>query len=92
MMSMNSESSPTNTRNPRPAASSPGSSATASIIDEFFRVRPLVPEQNPPGIELDGSLAGRLSMATGGLRIRCGALIRNLPSQVRSRQAGDAVT
>jgi len=27
------------------------------VIDEFFRIRPLVPEKHPPGIELDGRLA-----------------------------------
>jgi len=29
----------------------------AEVIEEFFRIGPLVPEQSPPGIELDGALA-----------------------------------
>lgn len=32
------------------------------VIDEFFRVRPLVPQKDPPGIELDGRLAAKLSL------------------------------
>ncbi|MFH1265562.1 MAG: FliG C-terminal domain-containing protein [Planctomycetota bacterium] len=35
------------------------------IIDEFFRVRPMVPAKQPPGIELDGSLARVLSHRPG---------------------------
>jgi len=31
------------------------------VVDEFFRMRPIAPEKQPPGIELDGSLARRLS-------------------------------
>jgi flagellar motor switch protein FliG len=29
------------------------------VIDEFFRVGPMIPEKEPPGIELDGRLAQR---------------------------------
>ncbi len=32
------------------------------IVDEFFRVRPMVPVDDPPGIELDGRLARKLSL------------------------------
>ena len=32
------------------------------VIDEFFRVGPMVPEKDPPGIELDGRLARKLSL------------------------------
>lgn len=32
------------------------------VIDEFFRVGPMVPEKDPPGIELDDPLARKLSM------------------------------
>jgi flagellar motor switch protein FliG len=32
------------------------------VIDEFFRVGPLMPEQCPPGIELDDGLARRLAL------------------------------
>jgi flagellar motor switch protein FliG len=32
------------------------------VIDEFFRVGPMVPKREPPGIELDERLARRLSM------------------------------
>ncbi|OHB84489.1 MAG: hypothetical protein A2V98_19050 [Planctomycetes bacterium RBG_16_64_12] len=35
------------------------------VIDEFFRVRPMVPEKHPPGIELDGRLAHMLSLRQG---------------------------
>ena len=33
------------------------------ILDEFFRIGPLLPRRNPPGIELDGLLAKTLSLA-----------------------------
>ncbi|MHB1035597.1 MAG: FliG C-terminal domain-containing protein [Pirellulales bacterium] len=33
------------------------------VIGEFLRLGPLVPNQQPPGIELDGSLARKLSLA-----------------------------
>ncbi len=32
------------------------------IVDEFFRVRPMVPKKHPPGIELDSRLAEKLSL------------------------------
>jgi len=32
------------------------------VIGEFFRIRPLMPEKHPPGIELDSELARRLSL------------------------------
>jgi len=32
------------------------------IIDEFFRIEPLVPQRDPPGIELDGLLSRTLSL------------------------------
>jgi len=32
------------------------------VIAEFFRIGPLMPERNPPGIELDDSLARRLAL------------------------------
>jgi flagellar motor switch protein FliG len=32
------------------------------VVEEFFRVRPMVPGKHPPGIELDGRLAERLSL------------------------------
>lgn len=35
------------------------------IIDEFFRVRPMIPAKHSPGIELDGSLARVLSLQPG---------------------------
>ncbi len=31
------------------------------VIDEFFHIGPLVPQQHPPGIELDGELARQLA-------------------------------
>ncbi len=37
-----------------------------AIIAEFFRVGPLVPEKDPPGIELDDSLARKLSLPPRG--------------------------
>jgi len=36
------------------------------VLDEFFRIRPLVPNQQPPGIELDGQLARKLSFSARG--------------------------
>src|SRR5690242_10319864 len=33
------------------------------VIDEFFRISPLMPEKMPPGIELAGSLTRRLAMS-----------------------------
>ena len=30
------------------------------VVDEFLRVRPMVPQKQPPGIELDGGLARKL--------------------------------
>ncbi len=33
------------------------------IIEEFFRIGPLMPQKNPPGIELDGKLAGRIALS-----------------------------
>lgn len=35
------------------------------VVDEFFRARPLVRQKDPPGIELDGRLAGKLSLLPG---------------------------
>jgi flagellar motor switch protein FliG len=35
------------------------------IVDEFFRVRPLVPDPHPAGIELDGQLARQWSHGAG---------------------------
>jgi flagellar motor switch protein FliG len=32
------------------------------IIEEFFRIGPLIPQQHPPGIELDDELARRLAL------------------------------
>ena len=32
------------------------------VIDEFFRIGPMVPEKDPPGIELDSRLARKLSL------------------------------
>lgn len=32
------------------------------VVDEFFRIGPMVPEKDPPGIELDGRLAAKLSL------------------------------
>ena len=34
------------------------------VVDEFFRVGPMVPQKDPPGIDLDGRLARRLSSQT----------------------------
>ncbi|HUT10825.1 MAG TPA: FliG C-terminal domain-containing protein [Thermoguttaceae bacterium] len=36
------------------------------VLDEFFRIQPMVPNQRPPGIELDGRLARKLSMPPRG--------------------------
>jgi len=36
------------------------------VLDEFFRIRPMVPDQQPPGIELDGRLARKLAMPPRG--------------------------
>jgi flagellar motor switch protein FliG len=35
----------------------------SEVIEEFFRISPLMPEKMPPGIELAGSLARRLAMS-----------------------------
>ncbi len=35
------------------------------VIDEFFQVRPMMPQQQPSGIELDDRLARRLGMSAG---------------------------
>lgn len=32
------------------------------IIAEFFRIGPLMPQKDPPGIELDGNMAGRIAV------------------------------
>ncbi|NQT13842.1 MAG: hypothetical protein HQ582_13900 [Planctomycetes bacterium] len=37
------------------------------VVDEFLRMRPIVPERQPSGIELDGSLAQKLSFSPGKL-------------------------
>ena len=68
------------------------------VIDEFFRVGPLLPAKCPPGIELDGRLAGgwpcgRQRKTTIGRRRRCAAGGRArralpLPPGGRGRQAG----
>src|SRR5215211_622771 len=39
------------------------------VIDEFFRISPLMPEKMPPGIELADSLALRLAMSEGNASI-----------------------
>ena len=36
------------------------------VIDEFFRVGPLMPDQCPPGIELDDSFGAATCPAAGG--------------------------
>jgi len=36
------------------------------VVDEFLRVRPIVPRKQPPGIELDGRLARKLLDRSGG--------------------------
>jgi flagellar motor switch protein FliG len=38
------------------------------IIDEFFRIGPLVPDKHPPGIELDGELTGKLAIPVEHVR------------------------
>ncbi|HEV3417795.1 MAG TPA: FliG C-terminal domain-containing protein, partial [Pirellulales bacterium] len=38
------------------------------IIDEFFRIGPLVPDKHPPGIELDGELTRKLAIPVEHVR------------------------
>lgn len=38
----------------------------ARIVEEFFRVKPMMPREHHPGIELDGRLARKLSMPSAG--------------------------
>jgi len=33
------------------------------VIEEFFRIRPMMPQEHPPGIELDGRLARKLGLS-----------------------------
>ncbi len=43
-----------------------------TIIEEFFRLGPLIPETDPPGLELDDSLSHRFAKPTECCR-RAGA-------------------
>jgi len=63
-----------------------------AIVEEFFRVGPPAPPKQPPGVELDASLAARLALDEG--RSPPGAEMRRAPEEGRPfrflQQAEDA--